>query len=118
MSVANTWTAQFLRAAATSSISRMAREYASSPDAQPGTQTRNGSSACFASTSGRMALLTQFLERLGVAEERRDVDQQVLEQLADLMRRPEKAGRCTGPRPRCGAVPSGVRCACRMVLFL
>ena len=33
-----------------------------------------------------MALLTQFLERLGVAEERRDVDQQVLQQLADLMR--------------------------------
>ena len=33
-----------------------------------------------------MALLAQFLERLGVAEERRDVDQQVLEQLADLVR--------------------------------
>ena len=33
----------------------------------------------------RNGLLAQFLERLGVPEERRDVDQQVLEQLVDLI---------------------------------
>ena len=55
MSVANTCSGQFFPAAASSSISSIAREYASSPDAQPGTQTRNGSSVGFASTSGPMA---------------------------------------------------------------
>ena len=68
------------------SRSRMPIENTSSPVAQPGTQMRTVSSAPRPSNSFGITSVRQRLERVGVAEEVGDVDQQVAKQRADLLR--------------------------------
>ncbi len=68
------------------SRSSIAIENTSSPVAQPGTQMRTVSSAPRPSNSFGMTEVGERLERIVVAEEIRDVDEQVAKQGADLLR--------------------------------
>ena len=64
----------------------MATEYGSSPVAQPGTQTRNGASASFASNERGDDFRLQSAEGVRVAEETGHAYQEIASELLDLLR--------------------------------
>ena len=86
MSVEKICSGQDFFACRSSSISSSAIEYASSPVAQPGIQTRIGSSVSLRATIGAIAWALELLPRVRIAEETRDVDQQIARERLDLLR--------------------------------
>ena len=77
----------------------MASEYTSSPVAQPATQMRIGDLAGRSLISAGNDLLLQRLERLRVAEELRDADEEVLVQVLDLAGVVPQDGQVVGRGP-------------------